>query len=203
MLDTAIILTFLILVTLLGIKFGFAAFMSTFSAVVFVFGFFLVLALYFSHYPKISFKLQAIEKTPGFNDLYNMGLTINDKSLSSHYYQEVVLYLEKGTLSTTDTGAEIVGAYARDKRIQWLYNSGIRIPLNDFKSTTNTNLVTGFPLLVPKDYAQTEITVALYLHSNQYDSGVLAMFNPIYNYLIKKTVKVDLTDAWTKPIENE
>ena len=203
MIDIAIILTFLILVTLLGIKFGLATFMSTFSALVFIFGFFLVLILYFSHYPKISYEFQVAQKTPGFNDFYSINLIIHDASQSSNHYKEIVLYLEEGTLLTTDTGAEIVGAYARDKSIYWPYNQGVRIPLNNFESTKNINTLHTFPLLVPKDYAQTEITVALYLHSNQYDSGVLAIFNPMYNYLIKKTVKVDLTDLLNMPREFE
>lgn len=195
MLNTAIVLASIITVTLLAIKFGWVSFVSTFASLIFLFGFFFTLIIYCINRPNITFTFQGVDKAYSslLTELYNINLIINNKSKSELYYKEIVLHLEKGTLRTTDTGAEVVGAYANDKNMHWPHTQGIRIPLNDFKGSDGS-LVHVFPLLVPNGYEQTEIKVTLYLHSNPYESGILAIFNPMLNYTIKETVKVDLTD---------
>jgi len=180
MIEIGIVISFGVLLVLLSIKFGFVTFLGTFTSVIFLMGFIYVIASYFYHTPKIEFKFQAVQKHPGFNDLYDMNFIINDTSRSTHDYNEVTLIYEPGTLSTTDAGAEIIRAYALNENMHWPYTDGSRIPLNEFRNAGNKSLVHTFPLLVNKETKQTHISVILDLHRNPYESGIAAIFNPLY-----------------------
>ncbi len=199
MLDTAIILTFLILLTLLSVKFGVVSIIGSFAAVTFFVGFFLVIFLYFYHHPKITFTLQPVERESHFNYLYNINLIINDKSSTSHDYKELALKPEAGLLITTDANAEVFHAYTRDKNLKSFFNKDYRFQLHEHKARENTGLVHSFPLVAPKNKEIASFEITLSMHSNPYDSGILAIFNPIYNYTIRDRVEVDLTKLLNEP----
>jgi len=192
MLNVSILISLCISITLLAIKFGFGKFIGIFSSCVFLIGLFWVLFSYFIRQPNILVEIIPLsKKISPLTEMYEMQLTILNDS-DKHHYKEILLYFGVGTLMTNDMGAEIIHAYKTNKKVKWPYNSGKSFPLNDFRSEGQT-LIYNFPLLVPKDMERTEIKTILYLHTNEYESGILAIFNPIYNYVIETKIEVDLT----------
>ena len=200
MLDIIILLTFILLVTLVSIRFEFGRVLGIFGSVVFVAGLMLVLISYLKNRPNIKFSTHPVrEERSSHAELYTVWVDIENNS-DHHLYSELVVYLEEKTISSTDLHTELF-PYAEYKKGVWPRNP-VRIDLAEHPSEEGSTLATRFPLLVENGKENTKIKLSLHVNENEFNHGLLSIFNPVKKYHVKDELVVDLNSAISNVAED-